>query len=572
MRLPARIGFPLLSKELTEQAAQRRTYVIRVLYACALFVGAYVMFSDILSSRTSSAFAVLGQGREMFDAIVWLEFIGIYLFMPAMASGVIAIEKERNTLGTLLLTRLGPMTIVLEKYLSRLIPLFTFVLLSLPLMAFTYSLGGVTQREFWTSVLLLTLSGMQVGALAVACSAFARTAAGAFVGTYLLGLFVHFLLPPCSGLAQFQVQREGNPESVAGYALLSLFSIGAFLMAARVFLVERAFLEPRNLLLEIFRSLDQFFSDLNKNLAGGVVLVNDDQSLPADRPIAWRETQKKSLGTVRYLFRVLSAIETPLLVVLVLTAGASTSGRTAVAPVLLAIVWVIALLLVAVKATSVVAGERSRQTLDVLLVTPLSGADLLKQKASGVRRLVAVLWIPFFTIYGFEWSWAESQRQTLAADNLLYLAGSVLTVLIYLPLLGWISMWLGVVIRSQTRAIIVSIALIFAWVAVPLVAGAPPPERPAGPVVRDPVTNEEILPPPTGSQTAWGVVHPAYFVRLLTARNVTVGIIAGNVALHLALLVAVRTLCALRADRLLGRLEPRQPLDEDTEATVTNEP
>ncbi|HUG90741.1 MAG TPA: ABC transporter permease subunit [Planctomycetaceae bacterium] len=561
MRLPARIGFPLLAKELTEQAAQRRTYVIRVLYACALFVAAYVMFSGILSSRGQSAFAVLGQGREMFDAIVLLEFIGIYLFMPAMASGVIAVEKERNTLGTLLLTRLGPMTIVLEKYLSRLVPLFTFLLLSLPLMAFTYSLGGVTQGEFWTSVALLALSGMQIGALAVACSAFARTAAGAFVGTYLLGLFVHFLLPPCSGLAQFQLQRGGRPESIVGFALLSLFSVGALLTAARVFLVERAFLEPRNVLLEIFRSLDQFFTDLNKS-AGGIVLVKDDQSLPADKPITWRETQKKSLGTARYLFRVLSAIETPLLLVLVWTAGGLTGRGEAVAPALLYIVWVIALLLVTVKATSVVAGERSRQTLDVLLVTPLPGAELLRQKASGVRRLIGVLWIPFFTIYGFEWSWAASLQRSVLADNLLYLAGSVLTVMVYLPLGAWLSTWLGIVIRSQTRAIILSVALIFGWVAVPFVAGAPAPERPRGPVLRDPVTHEELRTPPRRDQIAWGVAHPAYFVRLLIARNFTAGMVAGNVALHLLLFALLRTACLRRADRLLGRLEPRTALDD----------
>ena len=45
------------------------------------------------------------------------------------------------------MTRLGPFTILFEKLLSRLVPMFTFLLLSLPLMAFAYSLGGVSTRR-----------------------------------------------------------------------------------------------------------------------------------------------------------------------------------------------------------------------------------------------------------------------------------------------------------------------------------------------------------------------------------------------------------------------------------------
>jgi hypothetical protein len=34
------VGLPLLAKELVEQSARRRTYIIRVVYACLLFISA----------------------------------------------------------------------------------------------------------------------------------------------------------------------------------------------------------------------------------------------------------------------------------------------------------------------------------------------------------------------------------------------------------------------------------------------------------------------------------------------------------------------------------------------------
>ena len=44
-RLPA-IGLPLLAKELLEQSARRRTYVVRTVYACLLFLFTCLMFWD----------------------------------------------------------------------------------------------------------------------------------------------------------------------------------------------------------------------------------------------------------------------------------------------------------------------------------------------------------------------------------------------------------------------------------------------------------------------------------------------------------------------------------------------
>src|SRR5262245_86896 len=147
-RLP-HFGLPLLGKELIEQAARKRTYVIRTLYASLLFFVCCLMFYDTLRIGATSPFAVLGRGRQMYDILVGLQFAGIYLFMPALACGVITHEKERASLQLLFLTRLGPWTILFEKLTSRLVPMFGFLLLSLPLLAYAYTLGGISPGHLW---------------------------------------------------------------------------------------------------------------------------------------------------------------------------------------------------------------------------------------------------------------------------------------------------------------------------------------------------------------------------------------------------------------------------------------
>ncbi|MFO0060710.1 MAG: hypothetical protein ACK57O_07520, partial [Planctomyces sp.] len=96
---------PLLRRELSELSARRRTYVIRVLSAVVI------------------------------------------------VAGVITMEKERKTLGLLFVTRPSPLMIVLEKPGSRLLPMLTLLLITFPMLAFAYSLGGLDRlwllATFW---------------------------------------------------------------------------------------------------------------------------------------------------------------------------------------------------------------------------------------------------------------------------------------------------------------------------------------------------------------------------------------------------------------------------------------
>src|SRR5262249_6133780 len=139
-----------------------------------------------------SPLAVLGRGREMFNALVYLQFGGVYLFMPAITCGVVTQEKERDSLQLLLITRLGPWTIIFEKLLGRVVPMLGFLLLSLPLLGFAYSLGGISPWLLWTAVWLLALATLQMGTLALLCSAFFRTTVAAFITSYVVAFIMFF--------------------------------------------------------------------------------------------------------------------------------------------------------------------------------------------------------------------------------------------------------------------------------------------------------------------------------------------------------------------------------------------
>lgn len=544
---------PLLAKELNEQAAQRRTYVVRFLYAGVLFTAACGMFYGSFLQGSGGSAGGLGQGRQMFEQLVGLQFWTIYLFLPAISCGCLSIEKERNTLGLLLITTLTPWQIVVQKLLGRLVPMLTFVVLSFPLMAVAYSFGGVTADYFWSGILILMVTCVEAAALSVMCSAWYPTTVEAFIGNYVLFLTMFYTLPP--GWGPWLFKRAS--DVTLGMTLVSLWfpvalTVG-FLSAARRFVESRAFVPPKNVLLGIFQRLDRFFNEANQ-VTGGIVLVNDGDPLPGLEPVAWRETTKKSLGTFRYLFRVLVLLELPLIVVcstlsIGMPGGPNISDVSRCAYVL----WILAAAMIIVHAGSVMAAERTRQTLDVLLATPMSGEQILNQKLQGVRRLIKVLRVPFLTIFAFEVWWFNSSEY-----RWFYLLLSLVSIAVYLPVLAWLALWMGLKIASQMKAVLGTLALVAAWLLAPRVARAVFDEM-AGSSV--PVWVECLLALNPAEQIV-SIEDLNTTARLASLKATQQGflpfmILSGiNFLLYGLVWYLVRRRCLLHSDRLLGRLPP----------------
>ncbi len=495
-------SFPLLAKELTEAAARRRTYVLRVVYGALLFAVFAANAPRWLWRGSYDPLSVMGAGREMFESILWLQFIGIALFLPAMMCGRIAEEKERDSLVLLFLTDLRPWSIVLQKYLGGLVPMLSFLLLAMPLAAVAYAFGGVTTGMLAVGLCTLLLTCLQIGALALMCSAWCRTTVSALLSTYLLSVALYvgpvagyalsgvlryhtlgpntddamfFHLPPLlysQSLDPRWYSKPGLdliPRSLAIFATIFLF-----LLLARVFLVRRAFLPPSSFFLRLFRRLDGLMHRANC-ITGHRMLLREGRSLPDDDPIAWREMTRKALGKVHYLVRILTAIELPVIVVCALASLSMNEyrGQNEMLPIVAAITGTLAVLALSVQAANTIVAERVQQTLEVLLTTPLAAREIVLQKARVLRRFMLVLAVPLLTIFGSECylEWGLVPQHGGNKDSpLIYIVCVLLTLGIYLPLTAWLSLWIGLKMRSRFKAILTALAAIVAWCAVPVIA------------------------------------------------------------------------------------------------------
>lgn len=601
------LGLPLLLKELIEQSARRRTYIIRVVYVSLFFLACLGVILPEMARSGGSPLNMLGVGRNIFIYIVAWQFAGIYLFLPALTCSVITAEKERNTLGLLFLTRLGPWTIVFEKLLSRLLPMYCLLFCSLPLLAFTISLGCITATDLLAALWFLALTTFQIAAIAVACSAFFRTTTGALLACYALMFVLGFGLPICDslifdnairaavqntvrmfpgtmnnfyiysevvlfcfvGFAQFVMQAERGMMFPTHWWLTLLRGLPLILsgllplVVARFFLVRRAFVPSRNLLLLFLKRMDGIFHALNNNqLTRGIVILDESRSEPDFSPIAWRETHKRSLGQTRYLVRVLLALEVPVLLIIMTTifrASDDYYNGGAMVSVMTLLVWLVAALLVTVTSAGLISGERGRQTLDILLTLPITGRQIILDKIAGVRRLVWICAVPLVTCICFEAWWRDVIGDRGYGAQLryiwwAYLLTALSLVVTYLPLLSWLSIWIGLKTKSPTRATLTALIAIVAWCVIPLIVILVYWEswlRPRGGGSIESAGYAMLL-----QTSPLGLLFGSEFGSLHQFSEIQLLPMFVNLAIYGSACLILRKRVLLHADRLLGRTRP----------------
>ena len=488
------LDWPLLGKELLEQAARKQMYVVRVAYALVLF-GAFCIY--YMRHLAEGPVLALGRGLGPFNFLVQAQLVTIYLFLPPLMAGAIAQEKERETLGLLFLTDLTPWELILQKYLGRLIPMLTLLFLSLPLLAVAYSLGGVSAGVLYYGATTLFLTCLWVGALALECSAHEATTFQALVRCWgfclVFALFCWMGPFRLSLLSSFASRMAPGPfvvfpTFVAGWLNTFLFLVPTllFLVRAEQILETRAFVQRRNPFGHQFKQLDQYWKDLRKLLRA--ILRKRDREAYADA----QQVVRRGLDTLgdrgvwspgtflmvrMQIPHVLAfAIIFGVIVLIAVTANLALNPKSGGAFfVVVGGIWILGLLTVPIQSANAVASERMNERLGPILTTPLTASEILREWLGPVERWIQFLARPLAVIFlveaivKFNTQDAREPRWTNLA---LYLGISLLTVWIYPALVKWSCLWIGLRIRSQLRALMTSLLLVVAWCVLPLVASS----------------------------------------------------------------------------------------------------
>ena len=441
-------GLSLLVKELTERSARRRTYALRVAAGLLLLVPVWLFLrvADLGNRFSDGGWderVLMGRGDQLIQMLVGFLALSIALVLPAMVAGIIANERERGTLALLMLTPQRPTWLLLQFWITGILPAVLMILLAAPLLALAFAYGGVQNTTVGWSLAGLLIGAAEGGAIALASSAWARGPGAALVWAYVLltGLWVG-----TSVIAESH-NPWGNTESwwhmfvpidPSGRTTTDLsyirIGVAALIAAVALFIARlgmfRRLEAQRGLgpMMRAFRWLDALAHRTDARWFGRTTASD----LPITRPIRWRELNRRGLASARYLVRwFLPALAA----VCFLSLSANDYPMAGLALPLLP-----CLLLVAAIGGGLFASERSAETLPVLLTTPIPARTILRDKIAGLQRIVIALAV-LVTIPVATKLWIANHDSWLLP----------IAHLVRAPLALLIALWLGVLAGLLAR-------------------------------------------------------------------------------------------------------------------------
>ncbi len=414
----------VLHQELLLGSRRNRLYLFRWVYAgwlVAVVLFLFVRFTEEETRLRYAAFRLLMAANEVqpvprasapavvggrfAEAFVVQQLLLLLLATPAFVAGAVTDEKRRGTLPQLLTTDLDTRHILLGKLLGRTAPVLLVAVAGLPPFALLAGFAGVPPPALLLLAAVLLAPLFALASASVLASVWCRQTRDAVLALYVLGtlggLAVGYFGGPLEVLNPLHVLAPawGSP------ALADLAEAGRRLAA----------------------------STLAWTTLGGACLGlavqqrRQAESLPhtphipvTDEPVRWRERHVEGLAPVPALRRVRTGVGVALIAAattcssLVILAASLPAGvgpaialrallslRPAAiravmpdaAPGFLVqslLAMLLASLVVGIRCSGAVTGERERQTWEALLLTPLSARELIRGKLWGV--LGASLW------------------------------------------------------------------------------------------------------------------------------------------------------------------------------------
>ena len=160
-----------------------RTMLIVAGYVAALLLIALAFLSPFLENTVT--LGSMSRGPMCFLALLGAQFVLLILIAPAMTSGAVAGERERQTLDLLLVTNTRSFRIVTGKVMESFALLALLILCGLPVTGLCLLTGGISAGQILLGELFLLAVAFACVTVGVFCSALSRSTVLSGVMSYL---------------------------------------------------------------------------------------------------------------------------------------------------------------------------------------------------------------------------------------------------------------------------------------------------------------------------------------------------------------------------------------------------
>ena len=394
---------PVFMREINASGRRTWTYITRGLFMLGLAGIMGLVFLTHLPALHASV-SGLAQVQELQGlaptataSLVWFLFVTLSLAAASQCGGAICDERRKGSLASLLTTPLAAWEIIMGKLLAGLAEILLLGLASLPLLLAVRIFGGLTAETVFASFGVMIPSIILTASLTILASVGARHSSTAMltglgativlwigppllaligstsVGTRVASLWFEFVPLWVLGRVTTELifgQSFGVPASFPWYAssLASLAASAAALLLATM-LLRRTLAREASGATPVAAKAASSAQAFTSRAVG-------------DRPVLWRELQ---IQRGRRWWRILRWPVMLTLIAALWSTAINFSSDDIFYPVAI-VGTIISLVVAATSTTGAISTERESRTLDSLLATPLTPAEIVTGKFFGALR------------------------------------------------------------------------------------------------------------------------------------------------------------------------------------------
>ncbi len=492
---------PVFTREAVVAPRRPRHYVMRTVYGVGLLLlicTAWMVLNGTQVVRNVGDMARFG--TILFQILAPLQ-LAIMLFLSAIQSASnIAVEKDKQTLILLLMSRLTNSELVLGKLFSSLLNIGVMLMTSLPIFMLIVLFGGTSFEQVGWTYAVTVLTAIAAGSLGAMVAfwrdkTFQTLALVALAIVFWLGIAeaIGFLNVGLLGYSGVEIATAMNPVRAvvaASHPTVSdlwprtvlpflIFSSTLTLALCSVAIVRvRKWNPSRDIRVgqqeSIADDVDVFTGKVDETTAAAAVagkekhiddrarVVGRNSRRVWDNPVLWREACTWAYGRkvvfIRIAYWLLTAFVFLSLYNLVdsgeaLRTTSQTSVNIGVTTRPLAPFMLVSLVMINALAVTSITNERDGRALDLLRVTDLTPKEFLFGKLFGVLYVSLDLVLLPIAMAIYVW-----YSEVLGTENLVYLVLGWLTLVGFVLVLG---LHTGMSYANSRQAIAVSLGTVF---------------------------------------------------------------------------------------------------------------
>lgn len=136
---------------------------------------------------------------NVYASIVWLypvlavtQWVILGVIIPIHTSSAISGEKERQTFDIMMTTSMTPWSIIMGKVMTAVLQGMLFVVASVPVMALTFVVGGLSWSYLFWFIAIALLVSLFAASIGIMCSSICRKSITAVIVSY--GIYMIFFI------------------------------------------------------------------------------------------------------------------------------------------------------------------------------------------------------------------------------------------------------------------------------------------------------------------------------------------------------------------------------------------